>query len=201
MPTPCSFFLSLTGLGLLHIAYAYYLLALYVKLTYALLIDLGCACAFTVGCLLLYFISFFHLRTLFYLLLTGYSTTYSSAAALTLQGLLALCSTALFLPYWQVLLTNSARLHCTSYCILLSNYYLFAYSYNTLNNTCLLTRIILVNLPRTVPYFLLSLYIHCTYFSIPFTSHCPLPTHKIKVFYDFYHECDLNHIYCDFFHL
>lgn len=115
------------------------------------------------------------------------ATTYCSAAALTLQGLLALYSTALFLPYWQVLLTNSARLHGTSYCILLSNYYLFAYSYNTLNNTCLLTRIILVNLPRTVPYFLLSLYIHCTYFSIPFTSHCPLPTHKIKVFYDFYH--------------
>lgn len=51
---------------------AYYLLALYVKLTYALLIDLGCACAFTVGCLLLYSISFFHLRTLLYLLLTGY---------------------------------------------------------------------------------------------------------------------------------
>lgn len=121
----------------------------------------------------------------YYLLVTA--TTYSSAAALTLQGLLALCSTALFLPYWQVLLTNSARLHGTSYCILVSNYYLFAYSYNTLNNTCLLTRIILVNLPRTVPYFLLSLYIHCTYFSIPFTSHCPLPTHKIKVFYDFYH--------------
>lgn len=140
---------------------------------------------FDVFCFILFPSSICALCSTYYLLVTG--TTYSSAAALTLQGLLALCSIALFLPYWQVLLTHSARLHGTSYCILLSNYYLFAYSYNTLNNPCLLSRIILVNLPRTVPYFLLSLYIHCTYFSIPSTSHCPMPTHKIKVFYDFYH--------------
>lgn len=74
----------------------------------------------------------------FVLLITYWllATTYSSAAALTLQGLLALCSTALFLPYWQALLTHSARLHgilLTAY-YLLTNYYLFAYSYNTLNN-------------------------------------------------------------------
>lgn len=67
----------------------------------------------------------------YYLLLV-----YCLLAALTLQGLLALCSIALFLPYWQALLTHSTRLHgilLTAY-YLLTNYYLFAYSYNTLNN-------------------------------------------------------------------
>lgn len=120
----------------------------------SLILDVRVLLPFDVFCFILFPSSICALCSTYYLLVTG--TTYSSAAALTLQGLLALCSIALFLPYWQALLTHSARLHGTSYCILLSNYYLFAYSYNTLNNPCLLSRIILVKLPRTVPYFLLS---------------------------------------------
>lgn len=98
----------------------------------SLILDVRVLLPFDVFCFILFPSSICALCSTYYLLVTG--TTYSSAAALTLQGLLALCSIALFLPYWQTLLTHSARLHGTSYCILLSNYYLFAYSYNTLNN-------------------------------------------------------------------
>lgn len=137
--------------------FAYYLLALYVKLTYALLIDIGCACVSyrLMSFALFYF--FCHLNTLPYLLHTGYChyiqfcslltglrllhayylhPCYCLLAKRTLQLFAGIVLTDLFLPYWQALLTHSARLHgilLTAY-YLLTNYYLFAYSYNTLNN-------------------------------------------------------------------
>lgn len=38
------------------------------------------------------------------------------------------------------------------------------------------------NLHHTVPYFLLSLYIYCSYFSTPFTCHSPCQLTNFKFF-------------------
>lgn len=158
---------------------------------------------FDVFCFILFLLPFEH----FALLITYWLLALHTVLQLHLHfRFCLLCAQLLyfFLIGKPCLLTlhvcTSARLHGTSYCILLSNYYLFAYSYNTLSNHAYY-HVSYWQSPSHRPVFspkplhILLLFLH------PFHLSLPLPTHEFKVFYDFYHKCDLNHIYCDFFHL
>lgn len=81
---------------------------------------------------------------------------------------------ALLITYWLL------PLHTV---LLIAHFLLFTTYFppTILQTTMLTSRIILVNLHHT-PYFLLSLYIYCSYFSTPFTCHSPCQLTNLKFF-------------------